>query len=241
MSFNGTYVYDFIFCGGSFAAAGAAVRLADEGKRVLLLESARAPGSEYTLAYRGGKIPCDAAASRAAELCGELRGLGAVTSDGRIDHTLLSPALSRILMRRGDRISFFPSSVPLSAEKTPDGWRVCFVTNGVRHTAEAGRLVGADLYDALGGGASGHIKKKYLIGLALCESEKVVAGELPGDASLPGGCRVTVDGDGGDVTVTFSFDTAANMCTARRAVRGAFLCNGRIVCRLGTAACRTCR
>lgn len=57
MSFNGTYVYDFIFCGGSFAAAGAAVRLADEGKRVLLLESARAPGSEYTLAYRGGKIP----------------------------------------------------------------------------------------------------------------------------------------------------------------------------------------
>ena len=98
----------------------------------LLLESARAPGSEYTLAYRGGKIPCDAAASRAAELCGELRGLGAVTSDGRIDHTLLSPALSRILMRRGDRISFFPSSVPLSAEKTLDGWRVCFVTNGVR-------------------------------------------------------------------------------------------------------------
>ena len=231
MSFNGTYVYDFIFCGGSFAAAGAAVRLADEGKRVLLLESARAPGSEYTLAYRGGKIPCDAAASRAAELCGELRGLGAVTSDGRIDHTLLSPALSRILMRRGDRISFFPSSVPLSAEKTLDGWRVCFVTNGVRHTAEAGRLVGADLYDALGGGASGHIKKKYLIGLALCESEKVVAGELPGDASLPGGCRVTVDGDGGDVTMTFSFDAAANMCTARRAVRsyvtgGSFAASG---------------
>ena len=86
----------------SAAAAGAAVRLADEGKRVLLLESARAPGSEYTLAYRGGKIPCDAASSRAAELCGELRGLGAVASDGRIDHTLLSPALSRILMRRGD-------------------------------------------------------------------------------------------------------------------------------------------
>lgn len=207
MSCAETYKFDCIFCGASFAAAGAAAKLADGGKRVLLIDPAGLPGSEFALSYLG----CRTCGGAENELSRELHARGALTGEGIIEPAALVPVLSHILRRR-EGISYFPQSVLTAAEKTADGWRVEFVTNGVNHSAEAARLVSADLYDTVGGCANSHIKKKYLIGLAVGESGGIAECDL-------GGCRVRRGASDGDAMLEFEFAPETDMRTARREVR----------------------
>lgn len=215
MNTGDIYRFDCIFCGAGFAAAGAAAKLADSGKRVLLLDPCGSPGSEYALALYGGTLPVGTAQLAADdEPVQELCRRGAVTADGWIEPTALAPVLCHILMSRADKISYFPSSVPVAAEKTADGWRVDFVTNGIRHTAVAARLVSADLYDLLGGTAAEHIKSKRLIGIA--DSRDGISGDI----DLGDGCRACRGASCHDVTVTFEFSPDTDMRTARLDVLG---------------------
>lgn len=201
--------FDYIFCGAGFAAAGAAAKLADGGASVLLIDEHCFPGSEYALAMHSGKIGADSARIAAAdELAGELYRRMAISADGVIEPAALMPVLCRIIERRGGKIAFFPSSVPVSKKRTPDGWQVEFVTNGICHTAHAGYLVSADAYDTLGGAAARHIKGKQLTGLA--DSPAGIAGEKD-----LGGCRVSRGVSPRDVTVTFDFAPLTDMRTAR--------------------------
>ena len=215
MNTGDIYRFDCIFCGAGFAAAGAAAKLADSGKRVLVLDPCGSPGSEYALALYGGTLPVGTAQLAADdEPVQELCRRGAVTADGWIEPTALAPVLCHILMSRADKISYFPSSVPVAAEKTADGWRVDFVTNGIRHTAVAARLVSADLYDLLGGTAAEHIKSKRLIGIA--DSRDGISGDI----DLGDGCRACRGASCHDVTVTFEFSPDTDMRTARLDVLG---------------------
>lgn len=183
MSFNGTYVYDFIFCGGSFAAAGAAVRLADEGKRVLLLESARAPAANtrlHTAAGRSRATPQPPVPQSCAASCAVSEP--SRQTDGSTTRCCLPRSAAYLCAAATGYLSFRP---PFRCR--------------LRRLWTAGG---------------------YALSRTACVTRQ-----------KPVGCRVTVDGDGGDVTVTFSFDAAANMCTARRAVRsyvtgGSFAASG---------------
>lgn len=203
------YRFDFIFCGGSFAAAGAAAKLADAGKKVLILDAAGLPGSEFSLTFDCGKVPDGGRLRSAAdELYRELYLREAISGKGLTEPSALAPILCHILLRREGRITYFPSSVLTKVKKIYDGWSIEFVTNGARHTATAGYLVGSGLYGIPGTASDMHIKEKYLTGLAECKTPDISDTDI-------GICHICQGFSGGDAIVKFKFSPDTPMRDAR--------------------------
>lgn len=203
------YSFDFIFCGGSFAAAGAAAKLADAGKKILILDTAGLPGSEFSLTFDCGKVPDNAELRSAAdELYRELSCRGAISEEGFTEPSALAPVLSHILLQRDGAITYFPSSVPTKVEKVSDRWLVDFVTNGIRHTAETGYLVSSGLHGIPLVSSDIHIKEKHLTALAECEAQTPARPDL-------GICSIRRGFSECDATVKFRFSPDVSMRDAR--------------------------